>query len=255
MYDERTNLAQQVADEVRSVFGELVFETVVPRNVRLAEAPSFGRPIHAYDLRCRGVAGLPPMLGREYLARMEAEVAWRKQALGRGLKALMPDTPRARTGLVEIPSSRSSPIRSQPRQRFVAEALAELAGSIRQHGVLQPLLVSERSPTAAIVLVAGERRWRAARQAGLAHGAGGDPRAARTRTAMLELALVENLQRRDLTPLEEARAFEQLAEPVSVCRRPRSPTGSASTAAPSPTPCGCSSFRPDGPGHGGGRLR
>jgi chromosome partitioning protein len=71
MYDERTNLAQQVAREVRAVFGELVFESVVPRNVRLAEAPSFGRPIHAYDLRCRGSQAYLH-LGQEYLARTEA---------------------------------------------------------------------------------------------------------------------------------------------------------------------------------------
>lgn len=70
MYDERTNLAQQVADEVRGVFGDLVFETLVPRNVRLAEAPSFGRPIHAYDLRSRGSQAYLE-LGREYLLRRE----------------------------------------------------------------------------------------------------------------------------------------------------------------------------------------
>jgi chromosome partitioning protein len=71
MYDERTNLAQQVAREVRGVFGELVFESVVPRNVRLAEAPSFGRPIQAYDLRCRGSQAYLH-LGQEYLARTRA---------------------------------------------------------------------------------------------------------------------------------------------------------------------------------------
>jgi chromosome partitioning protein len=71
MYDDRTNLAQQVAEEVRTVFGELVFETVVPRNVRLAEAPSFGRPIHAYDLRSKGAQAYLE-LGREFLARQEA---------------------------------------------------------------------------------------------------------------------------------------------------------------------------------------
>jgi len=70
MYDERTNLARQVADEVRGVFGDLVFETVVPRNVRLAEAPSFGQPIQAYDLRSRGAEAYL-LLGREYLERME----------------------------------------------------------------------------------------------------------------------------------------------------------------------------------------
>jgi len=66
MYDDRTNLAQQVAGEVRSVFGDLVFETIVPRNVRLAEAPSFGRPIHAYDLRSKGAQAYLA-LAREYL--------------------------------------------------------------------------------------------------------------------------------------------------------------------------------------------
>ncbi|HHQ48027.1 MAG TPA: ParA family protein [Acidobacteria bacterium] len=71
MYDERTNLAQQVAEEVRQVFGDLVFSTVVPRNVRLAEAPSHGRPIHAYDLRSRGSQAYLA-LGREYLGRLEA---------------------------------------------------------------------------------------------------------------------------------------------------------------------------------------
>jgi len=70
MYDDRTNLARQVANEVRSVFGDLVFETMVPRNVRIAEAPSFGRPVQAYDLRCRGSQAYLH-LGREYLERTE----------------------------------------------------------------------------------------------------------------------------------------------------------------------------------------
>jgi chromosome partitioning protein len=71
MYDERTNLSKQVADEVRNVFGNQVFNAIVPRNVRLAEAPSFGRPIHAYDLRSRGAQAYLE-LGREYLARLES---------------------------------------------------------------------------------------------------------------------------------------------------------------------------------------
>lgn len=71
MYDERTNLAQQVASEVRSVFGDVVFEAVIPRNVRLAEAPSFGLPVHAYDLRCRGAQAYL-QLGRQFLERRGA---------------------------------------------------------------------------------------------------------------------------------------------------------------------------------------
>ena len=69
-----------------------------------------------------------------------------KQALGRGLKALIPETPRARAGFAEIPVDRLRPNPQQPRHRFDDEALAELAESIRQHGVLQPILVSEDQP-------------------------------------------------------------------------------------------------------------
>ncbi len=66
MYDERTNLGQQVADEVRRVFGDLVQPSLIPRNVRLAEAPSFGLPVHAYDLRCRGAQAYLSV-GRHFL--------------------------------------------------------------------------------------------------------------------------------------------------------------------------------------------
>ena len=131
-----------------------------------------------------------------------------KQALGRGLKALIPDTPRARTGMADIPIERLHRNPEQPRHRFDDEALEELAASIRRHGVLQPLLVSEDGPDRYLV-VTGERRLRAAQRAGLETV----PAVIREQldsAAQLELALVENLQRRDLTPLEEARAFEHL---------------------------------------------
>jgi ParB family chromosome partitioning protein len=131
-----------------------------------------------------------------------------KQVLGRGLRALIPDTPRARSGLAEIPIDRLHPNPQQPRHHFDDVALAELATSIRRHGVLQPLLVSEDGPDR-FLLITGERRWRAARIAGLS----AVPAVIRERledAQQLELALVENLQRRDLTPLEEARAFDHL---------------------------------------------
>jgi ParB family chromosome partitioning protein len=131
-----------------------------------------------------------------------------KQALGRGLRALIPDAPRARAGFAEIPVDQLRPNPQQPRSRFDEEALEELAASIKTHGVLQPLLVSE-DPRHGYLLITGERRWRAARLAGLATV----PAVIRERIEeeqQLELALVENLQRRDLTPLEESRAFEQL---------------------------------------------
>jgi ParB family chromosome partitioning protein len=131
-----------------------------------------------------------------------------KQALGRGLKALIPDRPTARAGFAQIPVDHVRPNPLQPRHRFDGEALEELAASIRRHGVLQPLLVSEDPPTG-YVLITGERRLRAAQRAGLQTV----PAVIRERVhdeQQLELALVENLQRRDLTPLEEARAFDHL---------------------------------------------
>ena len=131
-----------------------------------------------------------------------------KQALGRGLKALIPDTPKARSGLSEILLDQLRPNPEQPRRSFDKAALAELADSIRRHGVLQPLLVSEDS-AGGYVVIAGERRWRAARAAGLKTV----PAVIRERLGArdeLALALVENIQRRDLSVLEEARAFEHL---------------------------------------------
>jgi ParB family chromosome partitioning protein len=131
-----------------------------------------------------------------------------KQALGRGLKALIPDTPRARTGMAEIPVDRLQPNPNQPRDHFDEAGIEELAASIRRHGVLQPLLVSEAGSDR-YVIITGERRWRAAQRAGVRRV----PAVIRERLEdadQLELALVENLQRRDLTPLEEARAFEQM---------------------------------------------
>lgn len=131
-----------------------------------------------------------------------------KQALGRGLKALIPNTPQVQAGMAEVPINKVHPNPHQPRHFFDDGALEDLASSIRRHGVLQPLLVSEDGSNG-YLLVTGERRWRAAKLAGLRTV----PAVIRERLEdadQLELALVENLQRRDLTPLEEARAYEQL---------------------------------------------
>ena len=129
-----------------------------------------------------------------------------KQALGRGLKALLPDTPHARAGFAEVAINTLRPNPRQPRAHFDEEAIDGLAQSIREHGILQPLLVTEDG-SGGFVILAGERRWRAARKAGLERV----PVVIRERVteqAELEIALIENLQRRDLTPLEEARAYE-----------------------------------------------
>lgn len=137
----------------------------------------------------------------------------RLSGLGKGLGALIPAELTA-TGtdvarLEDIPVGSVRPNPNQPRVHFDEESLAELAESIREIGVLQPILVR---PTADGVyeLIAGERRWRAARRAGLTVV----PAVVRTTNDLesVERALVENLHRADLTPLEEAAAYQQLIE-------------------------------------------
>src|SRR6185436_7310212 len=123
---------------------------------------------------------------------------------GRGLGALIPHSS---TGLREIAVNSVRPNPWQPRHNFNAQELEDLAQSIRQHGVLQPVLVSER-PDGTYQLITGERRWRAAQLAGLPTLPAVIKEA--TPLASLEMALVENIQRSDLNPLEEAHAFRQL---------------------------------------------
>ena len=135
----------------------------------------------------------------------------RPQGLGRGLAALIPQRSATSTGSIEIPLARIRENPRQPRLRMDDEALAALAESIRQHGVIQPILVTETID--GYQLVAGERRVRAARLAGLERV----PAIVRQLAdrQQLELALVENLQREDLDPIEAARAYRQLVEEFS----------------------------------------
>jgi ParB family chromosome partitioning protein len=132
----------------------------------------------------------------------------RPQGLGRGLAALIPQRPVAGTGTLEIPISRIRANPFQPRKRFDPDTLTSLADSIRIHGVIQPILVSETVD--GYQLVAGERRVRAAQAAGLER----IPAVVRQLAdrEQLEFALVENLQRDDLDPIETADGYRQLIE-------------------------------------------
>lgn len=130
------------------------------------------------------------------------------QGLGRGLAALIPQRGPTSSGSIEIPVARITQNPRQPRLKLDDTALASLAESIRQHGVIQPVLVTETID--GYQLVAGERRVRAARMAGLERV----PAIVRQLAdrQQLELALVENLQREDLDPMEAARAYRQLMD-------------------------------------------
>ncbi len=133
-----------------------------------------------------------------------------RKALGRGLDALLPQKAQAEVGnsLREVDIDRVRPNRRQPREHFDSEALDRMAASLKERGMLQPLLV--RRAGEGFELIAGERRWRAAQRAGW-HRVPVVVREADQNEA-LELALIENLQREDLNPIEEAHAYEMLAK-------------------------------------------
>ena len=141
----------------------------------------------------------------------------RRGGLGRGLGSLIPTGPvETSTGqadsssLQQVGIEKIKPNTYQPRLHMNQEQLEELASSIRTHGLMQPLVVSEADGKGEYTLIAGERRWRASRLAGMADV----PVVVMTATPqeMLELAIVENVVRADLSPLEEAHAYRRLIE-------------------------------------------
>ncbi len=143
----------------------------------------------------------------------------KKSGLGRGFDALIPqDFDKSllledHERIQKIPVAELAPNPSQPRQHFDAQALSGLAESIKAHGILQPLVVTPLK-TGAYAIIAGERRWRAAQIAGLAKV----PVLVRTTKELerLELAIVENVQRVDLSPLEQAVSIERLHQQFSM---------------------------------------
>jgi ParB family chromosome partitioning protein len=140
---------------------------------------------------------------------MDSRAQAKRPALGRGLGALIPGgSPGERKGVVHLGIEEIRPNRAQPRRHFDEAHIAELAESIRSKGVLLPLIVRRESE--GYVLVAGERRWRAAQKAGLREL----PVMVRevTEKEAFEIALIENIQREDLNPIEEAEAYKRLIE-------------------------------------------
>ena len=136
----------------------------------------------------------------------------RRPALGKGLSALIPDAPEPpRQGAIEVDIDLLAPSDQQPRLTLDEASLGELAESIRANGIIQPILVRRTGGTYRII--AGERRWRAAQRAGLLKV----PVVIRdvpegSERRLLELALVENLQREDLNPVDEALAYQRLVD-------------------------------------------
>jgi ParB family chromosome partitioning protein len=135
----------------------------------------------------------------------------KRPALGKGLSALIPDVPEPRSGPIEVDVDRLSPNDFQPRTSVDDARLDELVQSIKSNGVIQPIVVRRTGDR--FQIIAGERRWRAAKRAGLQRV----PVAVRNvapgqEKSLLEMALIENIQREDLNPIEEARAYRRLAD-------------------------------------------
>lgn len=129
-----------------------------------------------------------------------------KKGLGKGLGALIPESDTETNSITELKINEIEPYVKQPRKNFDEVKLKSLSDSIKQHGIIQPVIVRKEEDTYRIV--AGERRWRAARLAGLDR----IPVIIRDYTdrQLMETALIENLQRQDLNPIEEAEAYEKL---------------------------------------------
>ena len=135
----------------------------------------------------------------------------KRPALGKGLSALIPDVPDVRPGAApaEVDVDQISPNELQPRHRFEDGRLDELAQSIKSNGVIQPIIV--RKIADGYRIIAGERRWRAAQMAGLTRVPVVVKEVAAGRDAqLLEMALIENIQREDLNPIDQAAAYEKL---------------------------------------------
>ncbi len=134
-----------------------------------------------------------------------------RQPLGRGLSALLGDE-KPKDNILELGIDQIQPNSEQPRTRFEETALAELSQSIKANGIVQPIVVRRKGD--AYQIVAGERRWRAAQKAGLRNV----PVVVRevADEKLLELALIENIQRQELNPIEEARAYRKLIDTIGL---------------------------------------
>ncbi len=134
----------------------------------------------------------------------------RRPALGKGLSALIPDAPEPRPSPAEVDLDLLEPNAQQPRLQIDEARLEELAQSIRTHGIIQPIVV--RKVGDRYQIIAGERRWRAAQRAGLLKVPIAVREVGDGDKKLLEMALIENIQREDLNPIEEASAYQRLAD-------------------------------------------
>ena len=230
MFDKRNRLSAEVESEAREKLGGKVYiyQTVIPRNVRLSEAPGYGKPALLYDHKCIGseayIRLASELLHRERdlvmaLKFMTDEPKPKGSKLGKGLSALMgeydsfdntigsPGEANREVAMLRLKRIRPNP--NQPRKMFDEDRMHELQKSVEAKGVLTPILVREvEADDHDYQIIAGERRFRAAKMAGL------DEIPARilktNEVELLEIGLIENIQRENLNAIEEAEGYQAL---------------------------------------------
>ena len=216
-FDGRTLLGRDMLQEMRELGDHHIFENMIKQTVRLGEAPLVGRPVTAYAANSEAARSLSRAGtggDRTWLDRISAATAARRLAEERELSPtiislLSPEGTQRPTGVRNIPLDRIKPNPDQPRMTFDEDALAELAASINEHGVLQPVLVRPKPDEPSTT------------SSSPASGAGGQRALAGLHEipalieqidddTALEIALIENLQREDLSPLEEALMYDRM---------------------------------------------
>lgn len=210
MFDGRNNLALEVLEEVKKYFKSKVFKTSIPRNIRVAEAPSYGLSVIDYDENSKGAKAYMK-IAKEIVRNNKRWFSGKKNGLGKGLGALISseDIEREKKDSIEkidLDTIRAN--KDQPRKEFDEEKIKELAESIKSHGIIQPLIL--RKKDGYYEIVAGERRFRAAKLVQLekvpAIVVDIDDDKANV------LSIIENIQREDLNAVEEASSYKSLLE-------------------------------------------
>ena len=159
MFDRRNNLSFRVWEEVNKCFSDTVFKTVIPRNVKLSESPSHGKPALLYDISSKGA--------ESYLQLASEIIEKRNDIENRspGKRPVCNTEGRGKSFSKLIPIDRITPNKTQPRLKIDEKTIAELASSIKGKGLLQPIILRRKEK--GYEIIAGERRFRAAVMAGL----------------------------------------------------------------------------------------
>ena len=216
LFDKRTNISRDTDEQIRSVFGSVLFKTRISKNVRLEESPAYKETIFSFRAqvtRCAGISTSWPWRSSNVSKRIGLPVTLKMRHDAHYVEQLTTFSGAAIGRMIPVDKIRPNP--DQPRKML--GDLSELIESVKQKGVLEPLLVRYVPREDSYHIISGERRYHASRAAGLREVPCIEKIADDAET--LELALIENIQRKDLTPFEEADGLFRLAEQLRLHSR------------------------------------